>query len=270
MTGGRGDIDRHGTDLTGRTALVTGAARGIGRGIAERLAAAGARVAVHYRTSEADAHATVAAIKEAGADAFAVQAELGTDDGLDGLFAQLGPLDILVNNAAMMSEGRDRITPEEFDRIFAVNVRAPFFVIQRALPLMPDGGRIINISSGATRIALRDFAYAMTKGATDVMGFVLANALGDRGITVNTVAPGLTASDMTGWLNDADAGEAIARVTALGRVGHPADIAGAVVFLASDDARWITGQVLDVSGGLWLGPRGEGNPWLSLVPSHGR
>jgi NAD(P)-dependent dehydrogenase (short-subunit alcohol dehydrogenase family) len=262
--------DQHSTDLTDRTALVTGAARGIGRGIAERLAAAGARVAVHYRTSEADAHATVAAIKEAGGDAFAVRAELGTDDGLDALFAQLGTgsLDILVNNASMMSEGRDRITPEEFDRIFAVNVRAPFFVIQRALPLMPDGGRIINISSGATRIALRDFAYAMTKGATDVMGLVFANALGDRGITVNTVAPGLTASDMTGWLNDAEATAAIARVTALGRVGRPADIAGAVVFLASDDARWVTGQVLDVSGGLWLGPRGEGNPWLSLVPDH--
>jgi 3-oxoacyl-[acyl-carrier protein] reductase len=255
------------TDLTGKTALVTGAARGIGRAIAERLAADGARVAVHYRTSEADAHTTLAAIEEAGGDAFLVKAELGTDDGLDTLFSQLGgvSLDIVVNNAAMVSEGRDQITPGEFDRIFAVNVRAPFFTIQRALPLMPDGGRIINISSGVTRIALRDFAYAMTKGATDVMGRVLANALGDRGITVNTVAPGLTSSDMTGWLGDAEAAEAIARVTALGRVGRPPDIADAVAFLASDDARWVTGQVLDVSGGLWLGPRGQGNPWLSLI-----
>ncbi|GAA3971169.1 SDR family oxidoreductase [Actinomadura viridis] len=254
------------TDLTGRNALVTGAARGIGRAVAERLAAAGACVTVHYRTSEEDARATLAAIERAGGRGSLVRADLGTDEGLDDLFAGLGTgrLDIVVNNASMMSRGRDRIEPGEFDRLFAVNVRAPFFVVQRALPLMPDGGRVVNISSGATRIALRDFAYAMSKGATEVMGRVLANVLGERGITVNTVAPGLTASAMTGWLADPEAASAVGRVTALGRIGRPADIAGVVAFLASDEARWITGQVIDVSGGLWLGPRGEGNPWLSL------
>ncbi|HEY3685966.1 MAG TPA: SDR family oxidoreductase [Streptosporangiaceae bacterium] len=254
-------------DLTGRTALVTGASRGIGRGIAERLAADGARVAVHYRDAHDAARQTVAAIERSGGRAFPVRAELGTDDGLDALFAALRErfdgLDILVNNASMMSVGRDRIGPEEFDRIFAVNVRAPFYVIQRALPLLADGGRVITISSAATRIALRDFAYAMTKGALEVMGRVLANTLGERGITANTVAPGLTRTDMADWL-DADASAAISRVTALGRIGRPDDIADVVAFLASDDARWITGQVIDASGGLWLGPRGPGNPWLSL------
>ncbi|MFC6886983.1 MULTISPECIES: SDR family oxidoreductase [Actinomadura] len=246
---------------------MTGASRGIGRAIAERLAADGARVAVHYRSSETAAKDTVAAIERGGGLAFAVRADLGGDDGLDSLFAQIeervDALDIVVNNAAMLSAGREDIGPEEFDRVFAVNVRAPFFIVQRALALMPDGGRVVNISSGSTRMALGDFAYAMSKGAIDVMGRVLANTVGERGITVNTVAPGLTETGMTSWLDDG-AAEAVGRFTALGRIGRAADIADVVAFLASDDARWITGQVIDVNGGLWLGLKGPGNRWLSL------
>jgi NAD(P)-dependent dehydrogenase (short-subunit alcohol dehydrogenase family) len=256
-------------DLTGRTALVTGASRGIGRSIAERLAADGARVAVHYHTAGEAAERTLTAIERAGGHAFLIRADLGTGEGIDAVLStlreQADDLDILVNNAAMMSKGRDRIDSNEFDRIFAVNVKGPFFLIQRVLPFMADGGRIITISSASNRIAIGDFAYAMTKGAIDVMGRVLANSLGERGITINTVAPGLTATDMSGWL-DRDIAAAIARFTALGRVGHPRDIADVVAYLASDDARWITGQVIDVSGGLWLGPPGPGNPWLSLKP----
>jgi NAD(P)-dependent dehydrogenase (short-subunit alcohol dehydrogenase family) len=255
-------------DLTDKTALVTGASRGIGRSIAVRLAADGARIALHYRNADQAAKQTQAVIEQAGGQAFPIRADLGTDNGIDTLFTQLREhtdrLDIIVNNAAMMSKGRDHIGPQEFDQTFAVNVRAPFFVIQRALPLLADGGRIINISSAATRIALRDFAYAMSKGAVEVMSRVLANMLGERGITVNTVAPGLTVTDLTGWLDPAVAG-AISGVTALGRVGRPDDIADAVAYLASEDARWITGQTLEVSGGLWLGPRGPGNPWLALT-----
>lgn len=257
-------------ELTGKTALVTGASRGIGRSIAERLAADGAQVAVHYHTAHQAAAQTLAAIEQAGGCGFLVGADLGTDQGIDCVVTTLRErirnLDILVNNAAMMSKGRDRIDGEEFDRIFAVNVRAPFFLTQQVLPLLSDGGRIITVSSAATRIALGDFAYAMTKGAVDVMSRVLANRLGERGITVNAVAPGLTVTDMSDWL-DADSTAAMARVTALNRVGYPEDIAGVVAYLASGDARWITGQVIDVSGGLWLGPRGPGNPWLSLLPS---
>jgi 3-oxoacyl-[acyl-carrier protein] reductase len=226
---------------------------------------------VHYGHNEAAARQTLAAIEKAGGHAFAIRADLGSEDGPDTLVRELearlepGTLDILVNNAGIASKGLDRIDMAEFDHIFAVNVRAPFFIIQRALPLLADGARIVNVSSGATRIALRDFAYSMTKGAVDVMGRVLANSLGDRGITVNTVAPGMTDTDMSESI-DEDVAAAIGRFTALGRLGAPADIADAVAFLVSGDARWVTGQVLDVSGGLWLGPRGPGDRWRALAP----
>jgi 3-oxoacyl-[acyl-carrier protein] reductase len=144
--------------LTGRTALVTGGSRGIGRAIAERLAADGARVAVHYRSNDAAAKDTVAAIEQAGGQAFAIRAELGVDGDIDTLFAGLGgqPLDILVNNAggSMGTGSIERTTPQEFDRMLALNLRAPFFIIQRVLPLLRDGGRIINITSADTRIAI--------------------------------------------------------------------------------------------------------------------
>jgi 3-oxoacyl-[acyl-carrier protein] reductase len=137
-------------------------------------------------------------------------------------------------------------------------VRAPFFIIQRALPLLADGGRIINISSADTRIALpEELAYSMTKGAINVLGRTLADALGTRGITVNTVAPGITDSGKLARLRSSPALEAAAiAATALRRIGRPDDIADAVAFLASMDARWITGHVLDVTGGTFLGPGG--------------
>jgi len=127
------------------------------------------------------------------------------------------------------------------------------------LPLIPDGGRIINISSGVTWFATPATAYSMTKGALNVLGRLLANSLGSRNITVNTISPGITDTDMNPSIRDKDAKavERVAGMTALGRPGRPADIADAVAFFASDDARWITGQTLDVNGGLFLGPRGE-------------
>jgi 3-oxoacyl-[acyl-carrier protein] reductase len=250
-------------DLTGKTALVTGASRGMGRAIAQRLAADGALVAVHYASNKAAATETVDAIQAAGGRAFAVPAELGVAGDVDTLFGGLEAglsgqrLDILVNNAATRTAAFiEQTTPEQVDRMFAVNVRAPLFIIQRALPLLRDGGRIINISSADTRVALPlELAYAMTKGAINVLGLTLANALGARGITVNTVMPGPTDTDKTPFLQDPEVRAATAAATALGRVGQPADIADAVAFLASDDARWITGEVLDVTGGMWLGPR---------------
>ncbi|HEX6360619.1 SDR family oxidoreductase [Actinophytocola sp.] len=248
-------------DLAGKTALVTGASRGLGRAIAERLAADGALVAVHYGTNKAAALATVAAIESAGGQAFPVAADLERDDGVDvlfdGLVAGLGgrPLDVLVNNAAVFGEGIDA-SEEHFDRVFRVNVRAPFFIVQRALSLLPDGGRIINISSGVTWFAVPEVVYAMTKGALNVLGRSLANTLGERGITVNTISPGITRTDMNAWLDDVPgAPEGVARIVALGRVGEPVDIADAVAFFASPDSRWVTGQVLDVNGGLYLGPK---------------
>ncbi len=252
--------------LNGKTALVTGASRGIGRAIAERLAADGATVAVHYGSNEAAANDTVASIEKAGGRAFALRAELGVDGDVDVLFQGLErglqgrPLDILVNNAAIIvySATVDRATPADFDRIFAVNVRAPLFIAQRALGVMPDGGRIINISSGVTWFAIPEVVYAMGKGALNVMTRSFALTQGARNITVNTVSPGITATEMNGWLVESEASQRqVAAMTALGRHGQPRDIADAVAFFASDDARWVTGQTLEVNGGLWLGPQGE-------------
>jgi NAD(P)-dependent dehydrogenase (short-subunit alcohol dehydrogenase family) len=249
-------------DLRGKTALVTGASRGIGRAIAERLAEDGAFVAVHYGTNEVAANDTVAAICSRGGQAVAVRAELGVDGDVDRLFASLtealgwNELDVLVNNAAIGHSGSiDRATPEDFDRVFAVNARAPFFIVQRALPMMRDGGRIVNISSSVTRIAVsHELVYGMTKGALDIMGRTLAYSLGQRGITVNSVAAGVTDTDMIAMLRaipEAVAG--ITAATALGRIGDPADIADIVGFLVSEDARWVTGHTIDATGGMSLG-----------------
>ena len=247
--------------MTDRTALVTGASRGIGRAIAERLAADGAVVAVHYGTNRTAARETVTAIEAAGGQAFPVEADLARPDGADLLIERLADglagrgLDVLVNNAAVFGPGIDA-SEDEFDRVFRVNVRAPFFTIQKALPLLRDGGRIVNVSSGVTWFAVPEVVYAMTKGALNVLGRSLANTLGEREITVNTVSPGITRSDMNAWLDEVPgAADGVAEIVALGRVGDPADIADAVAFFTSPDGRWVTGQVLEVNGGLYLGPK---------------
>jgi 3-oxoacyl-[acyl-carrier protein] reductase len=250
--------------LQGKTALVTGASRGIGRAIAQRLAVDGAMIAIHYGGNDAAANETLKAIEQTGGQAFLVKAKLGVDGDIETLFSKLEKgltgrkLDILVNNAAVAPQiALDQTTPEEFDRIFAINVRAPFFITQRAIPLMTDGGRIINISSGVTWFATPATVYSMTKGALNVLSRSLANSLGSRNITVNTISPGITDTDMNPSIRDKDvkAVERVTRMTALGRPGRPTDIADAVAFLASDDGRWITGQTLEVNGGLFLGPR---------------
>jgi 3-oxoacyl-[acyl-carrier protein] reductase len=253
-------------ELTGRTALVTGASRGIGRAVALRLAAEGAYVAVHYGADEQAAARTVEQIEKDGGRAFAVRARFGEEGAVDSLFAQLAPaladrglngLDILVNNAGIgSSHPIAHVTPEELRQLFEVNVSAPFFVTQRALPLLNDGGRIINMGSTASRFAVSiQIGYTLTKAALEALAPTLANELGRRGITVNTVAPGAIRTDLTaGYTGIPEVVAELEAITALGRLGDPEDVADVVAFLAGPQSRYVTGQTIDVSGGTYLGP----------------
>ncbi|GHG26840.1 oxidoreductase [Streptomyces hydrogenans] len=243
--------------LTGKTALVTGASRGIGRGIAERLGRDGARVAVHYGANEAAAKETVAAIEAAGGEAFAIGQELGVPGDAAALWAAFDAradgLDILVNNAGIgAARSFGTIDEAEFDRVFAVNTKAPFFLARLGADRLRDGGRIVNVSTGLSRTALMPdlIAYSMSKGALDVFTRDLSKVLGPRGITVNSVAPGIVATDNTAWLEgDEEARARAAAYSALGGIGSTAEIADVVAFLVSDDARWVTGTWIDATGG---------------------
>ncbi|QEV22169.1 SDR family NAD(P)-dependent oxidoreductase [Streptomyces alboniger] len=258
-------------ELDGRTALVTGGSRGIGRAVALRLAAEGALVAVHYGGNDAAAAETVARIAGAGGRAFSVRARFGESGAVDRLFKELAAgladhgaddgLDILVNNAGIHSVSPiGQLTEEEFERLLAVNVSTPVFVVQRALPLLRDGGRIVNMGSAATRIAdPGQIGYTVTKAALAALGPSLANELGRRAITVNTVEPGVVLTDMiAAYAAVPEAMAGLESITALGRVGRPEDVADVVGFLAGPRGRWVTGQTIDVSGGTYLGPIAPG------------
>ncbi len=251
--------------LEGKIALVTGGSRGIGRAIALRLGRDGALVAVHYGRDQRGASSTVKEIESAGGSAFAIGTILGTLSSVQKLFelvdAELSrrtggnKFDILVNNAGIAPDSSVEDASEEvFDEVFAVNVKVPFFIAQKALPRLRDGGRIINVSSAVARIAFPNLtAYAMTKGALNILTLNLAKQLGPRGITVNSLAPGITETDITAeLLSTADTRKWAASFSTLGRIGRPDDIADAAAFLASNDARWVTGQYVDASGGSQL------------------
>ncbi|MFF6885998.1 SDR family oxidoreductase [Streptomyces sp. NPDC012421] len=247
------------TTLTGKTALVTGASRGIGRAIALRLAADGARVVVHYATNEAAAKETVAAIEASGGSAFAIRTELGVPGDAEALWrafdAHADGVDILVNNAGIAGAGTiDEVEEADYDRVFAVNAKAPFFIVKHGLGRLRDDGRIINISSGVTKVAFPGMtSYAASKGAVEVLTLTLAQTLGSRGITVNAVSPGTIETDIHPWMADPAAKAHAAGFSVFDRVGQPGDVADVVGFLASEDARWVTGQNIDASGGSGLG-----------------
>jgi NAD(P)-dependent dehydrogenase (short-subunit alcohol dehydrogenase family) len=252
--------------LEGKVALVTGGSRGIGRAIAKRLGRDGATVAVAYARDEMAANEVVARIRKDGGLAFALRAELGRHgdaaslwaafDAHAGEYASDGAVDIIVNNAGIgRSPDLASLTEEGFDEVFAVNVRAPFFIVQEGLKRLRDQGRIINISSGVVRLAMPEIiAYGATKGALDTFTLNLAKELGNRGITANSVAPGIIDTEAhASWLRGNPEAEAyVASLAALGRVGQPEDVADIVAFLASDDARWVTGRVIDATGGAGL------------------
>ncbi|MFI9290574.1 SDR family oxidoreductase [Streptomyces gardneri] len=245
--------------LAGKTALVTGASRGIGRAIALRLAADGARVAVHYAANETAAKETVAAIEAAGGSAFAIRAELGVPGDAEALWKAFDEhadgLDILVNNAGIAGPGLiHEVEEADYDRVFAVNAKAPFFIVKQGLGRLRDGGRIVNISSGVTKVAFPGMtSYAASKGAVEVLTLTLAQTLGSRGITVNAVSPGTIETDIHPWMADPAAKAHAAGFSVFDRVGQPEDVADVVGFLASDAARWVTGQNIDASGGSGLG-----------------
>jgi 3-oxoacyl-[acyl-carrier protein] reductase len=257
--------------LKGKVAVVTGASRGIGRAIALRLARDGALVCVNYHSNAEAAKAAVAGIEAADGEAFALRADVSSVEQLGRFFEALDAeliarrgdphFDILVNNAGVADGGSVTTSTEaSFDRVFGVNVKGPFFTTQHALPRLRDGGRIINVSSNLSRHPMPPFlAYCMTKAAINNFTEGLAAELGRRGITVNTLAPGLTATDMNaGMREDARVTRAFSAMTALGRVGTVEDIADAASFLASPDSGWVTGQYVEASGGLGLVTPGLG------------
>jgi 3-oxoacyl-[acyl-carrier protein] reductase len=244
------------TNCNGKTALVTGASRGIGRASALALAAAGAQVLVHYSQGKAEADAVVAEISRAGGRADAVAADLAAPDGPHRLANQVRAivgdrLDVLVANAGISKAATiEDTTVEDFDRLFAVNVRAPFFLVQQLLPILCKGSSIVLLSSLAARAAVGTlYAYAATKGAVDTLAKHLAFALGPRGIRVNAVAPGVVQTDMSNFTKTDAGRDFTLGMQALKRLAEPDDIAGAVAFLASNEARWITGDTIHVDGG---------------------
>jgi 3-oxoacyl-[acyl-carrier protein] reductase len=243
-------------NLSGKTALVTGASRGIGRASALALAKAGAQVLVHYGSGEKAAAAVAAEIRQAGGRGEKIAADLRAPDGPHVLAARVRAivgdrLDILVANAGISKAATlEETTVEAFDDLFAVNVRAPYFLVQQLLPTLCKDSSIVLLSSLAAHATVGTLsAYAATKGAVDTLVKHFASALGERGIRVNAVAPGVVETDMSKFAKT-DAGRAFTLgMQALKRIAQPDDIAAAVVFLASDEARWITGDTLRVDGG---------------------
>jgi len=249
--------------LQGKTALVTGASRGIGHAIALALAGAGARVVIHYGKSAREAESLVSEIQTKGGRANAISADLGIPDGAALLAKQVRSivgerLDVLVLNAGISKAARMAdYTLEDFDSLFATNVRSPFFLVQQLLPILTEGSTIIVVSSiGAHAVVGKPsldspsiLAYASTKGALETLVKNWAAILGPLGIRVNAVAPGVIDTDMSNFTKTEPGRETTLGMQALKRIGKPEDVADVVAFLASDKARWITGASIPVDGG---------------------
>ncbi|MBV8925176.1 MAG: SDR family oxidoreductase [Bradyrhizobium sp.] len=244
------------TPCCGKTALVTGASRGIGRSAAVALAKAGAQVLVHYGRNAAEARSVVAQIKAEGGRAEAIGADLSDPQGAHRLASKVREivgerLDILVANAGVSKAATiEETTVEDFDALFAVNVRAPYFLVQQLLPILKEGSSVVFTSSLAAHAAVGNLsAYAATKGAVDTLVKHFAFILGAKGVRVNAVAPGVVETDMSNFARTDAGREFTLSIQALKRVAQPDDIAGAIAFLASDAARWVSGDTLRVDGG---------------------
>lgn len=252
-------------NLEGKIALVTGSSRGLGKEMAKRLSENGVNIVVTYHLDKEAANDTVAQIEKGGGKAFALQLDTGKVSTFDDFFNRLSMelkskwnasnIDVLVNNAGIIPQAPIASMEEDtFDRVTDIQYKGVFFLTQKALKLLNEGGRIINISTGLARFSLPGHAaYAAAKSAVETFTRYLAKELGPRRITVNVVAPGAINTDVNreAFKNPQVSGF-ISQMTALGRVGESEDIGGVVSFLASDDARWITGQRVEVSGGMFL------------------
>lgn len=248
-----------------KIALVTGGSRGLGRNMSIHLAKKGIDVVLTYHSNQSEAEKVVAEIKALGRNAYAYQLNTADITSFDRFFSQLsdqlsagsnGRFDFLVNNAgtALYAPFMDT-TEEQFDAIVNIHYKGVFFFTQKALALMNNGGRIINVSSGLARFSYPGYSsYGSIKGAVEVLTHYLAKELGSRGIAVNVVAPGAIETDFGGGhvRDNKELNQTIANSTALGRVGLPDDIGGVVAFLCTDEAKWINGQRIEVSGGIHL------------------
>lgn len=249
-----------------KIALVTGGSRGLGKDMVLNLAKNGIDIILTYNSKREEAEAVVKQIEALGQKAVAIQLNVGNSKAFNDFFAQVGvklkaqfgteKFDFLVNNAGIGADQSFAETTEEvFDELMNIHFKGVFFLSQKALPLLNDGGRIINISSGLARFSFPGkAAYGSMKGAIETLSRYMAKELGSRGIAVNVVAPGAIATDFGGGVvrDNAEVNKGVASVTALGRVGQPEDIGGVVAFLCTEAGRWINGQRIEVSGGMML------------------
>jgi len=247
-----------------KIAIVTGGSRGLGRNTVVNLARKGIDVVLTYHSNRAEADAAVAEIAELGGNAVALQLDSGVTESFDDFVASLktalsenwgrGSFDFLVNNAGIgINAPITETTEEQFDRLMNIHLKGVFFLTQKLLPLMADGGRIINLSSGLARFSGPGYAaYGMMKGGIEVFTRYLAKELGARGITANTVAPGAIETDFGGGAvrDNANYNKMVSSITALGRAGVADDIGPMIASLLSDDNRWVNAQRIEVSGGM--------------------
>jgi NAD(P)-dependent dehydrogenase (short-subunit alcohol dehydrogenase family) len=251
------------TTSAGKIAIVTGGSRGLGRNTVLNLAKRGTDVIFTYNSNQAEAEATASAVRELGRKAIALQLDTGNIAYFDAFVGRVREalvefgaekFDFLVNNAGISHHADfEKTTETELDGLFNVHFKGVFFLTQKLLPLIRDGGRIVNISTGLTRITIPGSgAYAAMKGAIEVLSRYLAKELGGRGIAVNTVAPGAIATDFSGGMvrDNPDLNRRVAEMTALGRAGEPDDIGPMIASLLSDDNRWVNAQRIEVSGGM--------------------
>jgi 3-oxoacyl-[acyl-carrier protein] reductase len=243
------------TLLQDKVAIVTGASRGIGATIASTIAQAGASVVVNYAGNQAAADAVVSKINGLSGGAIAVRADISSSAEVKGLFdaaiARFGHVDILVNNAGIaLYKTIQDTSDEEFDRVFAINVKGTFYCLREAATRLSNGGRVVNISSSVTRVMLPTYGpYSATKGAVEQLTRVFAKEVGPKGITVNSISPGPTNTELFAQGKSEELIKRLASMSALGRIGEPDDIAKVVLFLVSEEAAWVTGQNIGANGG---------------------